>query len=68
MKVIVLGGDGFCGWPTCLHLRLWRLGSPRFVDTIVAKFNRGGLSSKIIDAQFFAELPDVWDAFQNPLN
>lgn len=20
MKVIVLGGDGFCGWPTCLHL------------------------------------------------
>lgn len=19
-KVIVLGGDGFCGWPTCLHL------------------------------------------------
>ncbi len=18
--VIVLGGDGFCGWPTCLHL------------------------------------------------
>lgn len=20
MKIIVLGGDGFCGWPTCLHL------------------------------------------------
>ena len=20
MKVIVLGGDGFCGWPTALHL------------------------------------------------
>jgi UDP-sulfoquinovose synthase len=20
MKVLVLGGDGFCGWPTCLHL------------------------------------------------
>lgn len=19
-KVIVLGGDGFCGWPTALHL------------------------------------------------
>mmetsp|Transcript_14636 Transcript_14636/g.21499 ORF Transcript_14636/g.21499 Transcript_14636/m.21499 type:complete len:472 (+) Transcript_14636:52-1467(+) len=19
-KIIVLGGDGFCGWPTCLHL------------------------------------------------
>ena len=19
-KVVVLGGDGFCGWPTCLHL------------------------------------------------
>ena len=20
MKVIVFGGDGFCGWPTSLHL------------------------------------------------
>nr|MBA3491406.1 NAD-dependent dehydratase [Rubrobacteraceae bacterium]MBA3617151.1 NAD-dependent dehydratase [Rubrobacteraceae bacterium] len=20
MKVLVLGGDGFCGWPTSLHL------------------------------------------------
>jgi UDP-sulfoquinovose synthase len=20
MKALVLGGDGFCGWPTCLHL------------------------------------------------
>jgi len=20
MKILVLGGDGFCGWPTCLHL------------------------------------------------
>ncbi|MGD0692399.1 MAG: NAD-dependent dehydratase, partial [Acidimicrobiales bacterium] len=20
MKVLVLGGDGFCGWPTTLHL------------------------------------------------
>jgi UDP-sulfoquinovose synthase len=20
MKVLILGGDGFCGWPTCLHL------------------------------------------------
>ena len=20
MKVVVLGGDGFCGWPTALHL------------------------------------------------
>ena len=19
-KILVLGGDGFCGWPTCLHL------------------------------------------------
>ena len=19
-KIIILGGDGFCGWPTCLHL------------------------------------------------
>ena len=20
MKIMVLGGDGFCGWPTALHL------------------------------------------------
>lgn len=20
MKVLILGGDGFCGWPTALHL------------------------------------------------
>ena len=20
MKIIVLGGDGYCGWPTSLHL------------------------------------------------
>ena len=20
MKVFILGGDGFCGWPTALHL------------------------------------------------
>ncbi len=20
MKILVLGGDGFCGWPTALHL------------------------------------------------
>lgn len=20
MKIIIFGGDGFCGWPTCLHL------------------------------------------------
>ena len=22
MKVVVLGGDGFCGWPTALHLSM----------------------------------------------
>ena len=20
MKILILGGDGFCGWPTTLHL------------------------------------------------
>ena len=20
MKIVILGGDGFCGWPTALHL------------------------------------------------
>ena len=28
MRVLVLGGDGFCGWPTALHLsaRGWDVG------------------------------------------
>lgn len=40
MRVLVLGGDGFCGWPTALHLsaRGWDVGivdnlSRRHIDT-----------------------------------
>src|SRR5688572_23188286 len=40
MRVLVLGGDGFCGWPTALHLsaRGWDVGivdnlSRRNIDT-----------------------------------
>ena len=31
MKIIVLGGDGFCGWPTALHL------SARGHDVIIGR-------------------------------
>ncbi|SHE81909.1 UDP-sulfoquinovose synthase [Ferrithrix thermotolerans DSM 19514] len=42
MKVLVLGGDGFCGWPTSLHLsaqghevKIVDNLSRRFIDTIL---------------------------------
>ena len=41
-RVLVLGGDGFCGWPTCLHLS--RLG----YDVIIVD----DLSRRTIDAEY----------------
>ena len=45
MKIIVLGGDGFCGWPTVLHLS--SLGH----DTIIVD----NLSRRRIDTELGAE-------------
>ena len=44
MKIVVLGGDGFCGWPTALHL------SDLAHDVIVAD----NLSRRRIDAELGA--------------
>jgi len=44
MKVIVLGGDGFCGWPTALHL------SSRGFDVVIAD----NLSRRAIDNELEA--------------
>ena len=45
MKIIVLGGDGFCGWPTVLHL------SDLGHDTVVVD----NLSRRAIDAELGSE-------------
>jgi len=45
MKVIVLGGDGFCGWPTSLHLS--RLGH----DVVIVD----NLSRRMIDVELEVE-------------
>src|SRR6202167_710725 len=45
MKVLVLGGDGFCGWPTSLHL------ADRGHDVIVVD----NLSRRDIDIEFEVE-------------
>ena len=49
MHVIVLGGDGFCGWPTSLHLS--RCGME---VTIVDNFARRAAAEEA----FIASLPD----------
>jgi UDP-sulfoquinovose synthase len=42
MKVVVLGGDGFCGWPTSLHL------SARGMDvTIVDNLSRRNIDNEL---------------------
>ena len=42
MRVIVLGGDGFCGWPSALHL------STRGHDvTIVDNFSRRNIDNEL---------------------
>jgi UDP-sulfoquinovose synthase len=45
MKVLVLGGDGFCGWPTALHL------SDQGHDVIVVD----NLSRRVIDLELECE-------------
>lgn len=45
MKAIVLGGDGFCGWPTCLYL------SKRGMDVIIVD----NLSRRKIDVELEVE-------------
>ena len=51
MKIVVLGGDGFCGWPTALHLS--NIGH----DTVIVD----NLSRRKIDAELGAEsLTPIW--------
>ena len=45
MKILVLGGDGFCGWPTALHL------SDLAHDVVIVD----NLSRRRIDAELGAE-------------
>ena len=42
MKILVLGGDGFCGWPTSLHLS--QLGHDVF---IIDDFSRRRIDTEL---------------------
>jgi len=66
MKVLVLGGDGFCGWPTALHLS--RVGNE---VTIVDNFSRRAIdeelqSQSLTPITSLAERVAVWNAL-NPV-
>ena len=51
MKIVVLGGDGFCGWPTALHV------SDLGHDTVIVD----NLSRRKIDAELGAQsLTPIW--------
>ncbi len=51
-------------YPVCAdwhaNLQLWRSAEPIFIDLVIAKFARGGISSSIRDDQFFDDLPGLW--------
>ena len=49
MRVIILGGDGFCGWPTALHL------SARGHEVAIVD----NLSRRNIDNELEVESPDA---------
>lgn len=61
MKIVVLGGDGFCGWPTALHL------SDAGHDvTIVDNFSRRAIdeelgASSLTPIRPLAERLDAWE-------
>ena len=57
-------------YPVCAdwdaNIRLWNKGAePQFIDTTVAKFVRGGISSTEYDKRFFGDLPHIWAAHQH---
>lgn len=51
-------------YPVCAdwdaNIRLWRTSAPAFVDVVIAKFARGGISSTTYDYSFFGDLPLTW--------
>jgi len=55
-------------YPVCAdwhtNLRLWRTGNPIFIDLVVARFARGGISSLVLDDQFFEDLPGLWASYK----
>ena len=61
MKVLVLGGDGFCGWPTALHLS--SLGNE---ITIVDNLSRRNIENELevgslTPIRNMGERLDAWD-------
>lgn len=58
-------------YPVCAdwhaNLRLWQTSEPKFIDLVVAKFARGGISSNTYDDDFFRDLPMTWEQNKNNL-
>lgn len=69
MKIIVIGGDGFCGWPTSLHLS-----ANNHDVTIVDNFSRRKIDEKLNTKSFtniktLDERLKTWNSINsNPIN
>ena len=58
MRVLVLGGDGFCGWPTALHLsaRGWDV---LIVDNLTPSPDRDSASLRLVWSKMTTRLAPV---------
>ncbi|MEO0375206.1 MAG: NAD-dependent epimerase/dehydratase family protein [Cyanobacteria bacterium P01_A01_bin.17] len=72
MKIVVLGGDGFCGWPTALHLS--NLGhdivivdnlSRRNIDNELEVYSLTPISPMTVRLQAWKEVSDKTIEFRN---
>lgn len=72
MKIVVMGGDGFCGWPTALHLS--KLGhdvvivdnlSRRNIDIELEAFSLTPISAMSVRLQAWQEISGKTIAFEN---
>lgn len=64
VEALRAAGGYSLNYPVCAdweaNVRLWNKTTPVFIDTVVAKFARGGISSTIRDTMFFEDLPSLW--------
>ena len=52
MKVMVLGGDGFCGWPTALHLLCAQALPPPTAELVAALGPAAADAAVVVDAEW----------------
>ena len=65
MKILVIGGDGFCGWPTSLHLS-----ANGHSVTIIDNFSRRKIDQKLntksfTDIKSLEERLQKWNSINN---